>query len=553
MTSAVGRKSNEKTKQVRSSEVKDDSQTKCTLSTTSLNEANEDVSTTSKNYQDKQTSDSPGEVNIVIANASEVPSSLNTSTASGSQCKDDEKVNALTLSDMFLKKSLFLQKSNFQAISSRRDQDEAEGNRNATKPVSTKFSTLESFFDTFSDHETNVVSSSTKFGELQSTVKSNWKRTTPTKTSYSKLLTESKNHFVSEEVMLVTSSDKEVKSANSKNNGKRTKPATSSNLTSSNKQDRLITAKTSSNVKRNMSGTPSNFQYFSKDGTTSSGNESKVVSSSSKQDDKSKHDVSSLKNNKEPRTPNLQKTKSVFDTPTPCNAVSSTRELLPGGLSEAKNAIFRTEREKDNSLYEIHDTFQAPLFGSAGRSSREKQKTEKSWKTRTAYKRSKHTSPRESAERNSRIGTSDQVNESQDSKMFSIEKSNRNLPEDMETSCPVDILTQAIVKQPKKRKLEYNIVNSPGKTEAKCCLLDKQAVKMQKLSDTGSQDDCKRQHGLKTCEYSKTRVTVLLNGKRMQNNLKKRSKEVKSARMKTMERKARRRTRQAVGGKHKTT
>jgi hypothetical protein len=96
-------------------------------------------------------------------------------------------------------------------------------------------------------------------------------------------------------------------------------------------------------------------------------------------------------------------------------------------------------------------------------------------------------------ERNSRLVKGGQVlkNESQDSKRVSKEKGNRNLPEEMDTSYPTDILTQEAVKQPRKRKLEYSSVNSRGKSHAMSSLeglRDRQTPKIQKLSDDSDDD-----------------------------------------------------------------
>jgi hypothetical protein len=71
--------------------------------------------------------------------------------------------------------------------------------------------------------------------------------------------------------------------------------------------------------------------------------------------------------------------------------------------------------------------------------------------------------------------------ESKDSNIFSAGTGKRNASEEMDTSYPVDILTQEIVKQQsRKRKLDYDNLGLTEKN--KSSLLDREAVKIQKTS-----------------------------------------------------------------------
>jgi uncharacterized protein YqfB (UPF0267 family) len=586
--SAVGRIKNKKTQQVLSSGVKDDAQTKPTLPTIS-HQTREDVSTTCNNYQQHfSVTSSSKQVNVDSYRNAKKPVStkpsllesffdtfsddetnlVSSSTNSGElriKTKGISKRSVPTNSKVLTKNENISSSEKLTPISSSIKQDKlsqkscSNGNRHELEKLS-NFQAFSEDTSSTSSEEVMLITSSNTQDELPPNNNNSGKRTKSPKSSIWKSLSEDKNSSSGLEFTLVTSSSKEgiLHAANSSNNGNRTNSAKSSNLqvfsedknssfdeeltfvistnkqdklqtksitnekrakseksknvqafsrdknssfgdevmlvTSSNKQDRRL-ARRRNDDNRNTSANSWNFQSFSEGWTSSSGNESKIVTSSVNQGNKSMGNVSSLEHKKKPRTPNFQKRESVFDTPMPCSLVSSTGELLPGGLSEVKKTIWRAEMEQDNSLYEIHDILQARLVGDTEMLSEEKQNTEKSGETYTRYN---YTSPKEKTERvflerNSRLVKGGQLlkNESQDSKRVSKEKGNRNLPEKMDTSCPSDILTQEAVKQPRKRKLEYSTVNSPGKSQAMSCLKslrDRQSPKIQKLSDDSDDD-----------------------------------------------------------------
>ena len=586
--SAVGRIKNKKTQQVLSSGVKDDAQTKPTLPTIS-HQTREDVSTTCNNYQQHfSVTSSSKQVNVDSYRNAKKPVStkpsllesffdtfsddetnlVSSSTNSGElriKTKGISKRSVPTNSKVLTKNENISSSEKLTPISSSIKQDKlsqkscSNGNRHELEKLS-NFQAFSEDTSSTSSEEVMLITSSNTQDELPPNNNNSGKRTKSPKSSIWKSLSEDKNSSSGLEFTLVTSSSKEgiLHAANSSNNGNRTNSAKSSNLqvfsedknssfdeeltfvistnkqdklqtksitnekrakseksknvqafsrdknssfgdevmlvTSSNKQDRRL-ARRRNDDNRNTSANSWNFQSFSEGWTSSSGNESKIVTSSVNQGNKSMGNVSSLEHKKKPRTPNFQKRESVFDTPMPCSLVSSTGELLPGGLSEVKKTIWRAEMEQDNSLYEIHDILQARLVGDTEMLSEEKQNTEKSGETYTRYN---YTSPKEKTERvflerNSRLVKGGQVlkNESQDSKRVLKEKGNRNLPEKMDTSYPSDILTQEAVKQPRKRKLEYSTGNSPGKSHAMSSLeglRDRQTPKIQKLSDDSDDD-----------------------------------------------------------------
>jgi hypothetical protein len=448
--------SDEKTK-VQSNEVKNSSQTKCTPSTSPENET---LSTTNKNAAGEQTRNSPGEVNILNVNSSGIPVSLSpsTSTAGSGYHEDNEEIDNSSLV-LILSKD---KKSDFQEVASCSKHDEIASHGNATKS-----SNLQFFFDAFSDDETGPVSSSTKCAEVRKTTRRNSKSTMPAKTSRSKLFLGSKHHFAGEEQTTAT--------------------CTKSMVTPKKKDDELLAKNntTSSNpLRNNTSSTGSEFASVTsskkedapsakrkrnKPEKVNGGvNETRVVTSSSDQGVSNNDSVSFATNKRKPRTPNLQKLKSVFETPSPCSAVTSTRELLPGGLSEIKNTFSRIKEERDCS--------QVPLVDSTRTSSNETQNPENS---------EKYSSPRERAVKTC-AGTKNKGgdildHESKDSNIFSTGTGKRNASEEMDTSHPVDILTQEIVKQqPRKRKLDYDNLGLTEKN--KSSLLDREAVKIQKTS-----------------------------------------------------------------------
>ncbi|CAB4009097.1 Dual specificity tyrosine-phosphorylation-regulated kinase 2, partial [Paramuricea clavata] len=404
-------------------------------------------------------------------------------------------------------------------ITSSNTQDELPPNsgnnwKRSKSPKSSIWKSLSEDKNSSSGLEVTLVTSSSKEGRLHAANSSNnGNRTNSAKSSNLQVFSEDKNSSFDEELTFVISTntqdklqtksitnEKGAKSQKSKNVQAFSRDKNSSFgeevmlVTFSNTQDRRL-ARRRNDDNRNMSANSWNFQSFSEGWTSSSGSESKIVTSSINQGNKSIGNVSSLEHKEKPRTPNFQKKESVFDTPMPCSLVRSTGELLPGGLSEVKKTICRAEMEQDNSLYEIHDILQARLVGDADMLNEEKQNTEKSGETYTRYN---YTSPKQKTERvflerNSQLVKGGQVlkNESQDSKRVSKEKGNRNLPEEMDTSYPRDILTQEAVKQPRKRKLEYSTVNSPGKSHTMFCLeslKDRQSPKIQKLPDDSDDD-----------------------------------------------------------------
>ena len=466
-----------------------------------------------------QTGNLPDKVNIPKANPSEVSSSLDTQTADSDQYEDIKKKVLKKLS----KNPLLVQTSNFQGVSSRSKTFEMDGHYGVMKS-----SSLESFFDALSDDESIVVSSSTKSREVRTTTEEIWKRFRPVKTS--KLSLEGKNNCASGKLTpdkstksVVTSSKKrEELSENSKNNGERIKALKTSNSESllqnkssstslemtavtSRKKEDILSAKSCKNTKRNTAAKSSNITSSSKNQEknitrtslnhemTTHANDSRMVTSSTDQKTNNKDSVASVINQKKARTPNSRNVqKSVFETPSPCSVVTLTRELLPGGLCEVENVIFRAEMERGSSL--------APLVDTARTFSNKKQNTERIEKPQIPSKSPREHGEKTSVENNGRIfkGSETLEIESKDSNMFSTGAGERISHKEMGTSYDVDILTQEIAKQPRKRKLECNNPDSTGKT--KSWLVDKQAVRSQKISTL--QDDCERKSKSKYCKYS---------------------------------------------------
>ena len=206
----------------------------------------------------------------------------------------------------------------------------------------------------------------------------------------------------------------------------------------------------------------SNFQTLSQRVANVSDNEAERIPPSEADSKKNKITLSSGKHEKERKTPKV----SVYDTPSQRQVTHARRQLLPGGLSEVDTPVSRTE--KGYSLNVLDMEFEET--------------------TKTYYKnlRSNSSTEKVSVRRRSLFATDGPgfKNESPNSKeLLSVKGSTRT-----------DVLIQEKVRQPRKRKLEYNIANLSGETDTTTySKSSRQSPKFQKLSDVTLKQDCKRQ------------------------------------------------------------
>ena len=501
-----------KTQQVYVGRVKNDSEIK----------TRKEVSSRGK----EETKHSPSEVNLFIGNSNEVSQNFSMSTAGGSRYADEEIiVDTPQLKSEFPRDLLSAQRSNLQlsenknslCVTSDGKQNDLKiesNNNDAKNRDSTKSSTVESFFDAFADDEIDTVTSSTKLGEVRA-------RYTPSKPSSSKRLSEIRKSSLFQESELVTSSRKnnslsnlqmppvssiEGGHADTSKNAKGTsssnfrefsddengsfalvtfseskqspnvqgclKEATSSFtkeiilVSSSKKQDRILTKKSCSKEK-NVTTKPLSIQSF-EDAVNSLSGGSEFLSSSLTQDSKSS--VLSM-GEAEPQSPEFfAKKRSVFDSPSPCTVVSSTAGVLPGGLSDVKKKTYPAQ--KDN----IFDHLQPAGHEKNalnGQEDNEGQERYKIFKIGSPKRRNENGS----VERNNGLLKSRSLPKHELRESSGVY--NRN------EQCPTDILIQETVKHARKRKLDFQTVNSPGKPDDLFGLesvAEEQTAKVPKLS-----------------------------------------------------------------------
>ena len=451
----------------------------------------------------EETKHSPSEVNLFIGNSNKVSRNFSMSTAGGSRYVDEEIiVNTQLLKSEFPRDLSSAQRSNLQlsgnenslcvTSGSKQNDLKIESNNNDAKNRKlTKSSTVESFFDAFADDEIDTVTSGTKLGEVQT-------RYTPSKSSSSKRLSEIRKSSLFQESELVSSSRKsnslfnlqmppvssiEAGHAVTNKNAKRTsssnfrefsddengsfalvtfseskqsanvqgclKEATSSFtkeiilVSSSKKQDRIPTKKSCSKEKNIVRTKPSSLRSFN---VNSLSGGSEFLSSSLAQDSKSS--VLSM-GEAEPQSPEFfAKTRSVFDSPSPCTVVSSTVGVLPGGLSDVKKKTYGAQ--KDNTFNDLQPASHEKNALN-GQDNEEGQERYKSFEIGSPKRRNQNGS----VERNSRLLKSRSLPKHE--LRGSNDVYNRN------AQCPTDVLIQETVKHARKRKLDFQTVNSPGK------------------------------------------------------------------------------------------
>ena len=533
--SAVDEKNSQKTQHVHLSGVKNDSQTK----------TREDVSIRGK----EEIKTSPGKVNLLTRTSYEVSQNFDMSTAGGSRdVGEDTIVNTQSLKSQLPKNLLSAQRSNLQlsenedgfcvtSSSECSNPLKIESNNSKTKnDISTKSSTLESFFDAFSEIDT--VTSSTKLGELQT-------RSMHKKPSSSKrrpeirkgspfqgskhVTSSSKNSNVCNLQMPFVSSNSEDRlQANIGNSAKRTKASNFREfsddennsfeeelvlVTFSNKQENKLQTTSDIDEKKARREKSPNVQEIPKEDRGPFAEEIMPVSSSNKHDrlpiesSRKKNITTKLSNYQsfdgvhslgggssliqdskrtalsmginEAQSPELRKKESVFDTPSPCT-IRSKAGLLPGGLSDVEKKTCRTK--KDNLVSDKRKIFDDWPVGSENvfneqaqiSEGREIQKRYKSFKSNSSRKQ-----PMAIMRRTNRLKSGYlSRNESRESK----DAYKRN------THYPGNVLTKETTKQARKRKLDFHTVNSPGKPDDLFGLesvADRQTAKSQKLSVAG--------------------------------------------------------------------
>ena len=470
----------------------------------------------------EETKHSPSEVNLFIGNSDKVSRNFSMSTAGGSRYVDEEIiVDTPRLKSEFPRDLLSAQRSNLQlsenknslcvTSGSKQNDLKIESNNNDAKNRdSTKSSTVESFFDAFADDEIDTVTSSTKLGEVQT-------RSTPSKPSSSKRLSEIRKSSLFQESELVTSSRKnnslsnlqmppvssiEASHADTSKNAKRTsssnfrefsddkngsfalvtfseskqspnvqgclKEATSSFtkeiilVSSSKKQDRIPTKKSCSKEKNIVRTKPSSLQSFN---VNSLSGGSEFLSSSLAQDSKSS--VLSM-GEAEPKSPEFfAKTRSVFDSPSPCTVVSSTAGVLPGGLSDVKKKTYGAK--KDNTFNDLQPAGHEK--NALNGQDNEGQERYKIFEIGSPERRNENVS----VERNNRLFKNRSLPKHELRESNGVY--NRN------AQCPTDVLIQETVKHARKRKLDFQTVNSPGKPDFGLeSVAEEQTAKAPKLS-----------------------------------------------------------------------
>ena len=497
--SAVDERNSQKTQHVHLSGLKNDSQTK----------TREDVSSRGK----EEIKNSPGKVNLLTRTSYEVSQNFDMSTAGGSRdVGEDTIVNTQSLKSQLPKYLLSAQKSNLQlsenengfcvtSSSECSNPLKIESNNSKTRnDISTKSSTLESFFDAFSDDEIDTVTSSTKLGELQtrsmhkkpssSKRRSEIRKSSPFQGSKHDDDDETKlddeNNSFEEELVLVTFSNKQENKLQTTNDidEKKAKREKSPNVqkipkedqgpfaeeimpvSSSNKHDRLPIE---SSRKKNITTKLSNFQSF-EDSVHSLGGGSSLTQDS-------KRTALSMGIN-EAQSPELRKKESVFDTPSPYTT-RSTAGLLLGGLSDIEKETCRTKKDNlvsDNRIFDDWPVGSENAFNEQAQISegREIQKRYKSFKSNSSRKQPVAIMGRTNRLKSGYLSR----NGSRESK----DAYKRN------THYPGDVLTKETTKQARKRKLDFHTVNSPENPDNLFGLesvADRQTAKIQKLSVAG--------------------------------------------------------------------
>ena len=497
--SAVDERNSQKTQHVHLSGLKNDSQTK----------TREDVSSRGK----EEIKNSPGKVNLLTRTSYEVSQNFDMSTAGGSRdVGEDTIVNTQSLKSQLPKNLLSAQKSNLQlsenengfcvtSSSECSNPLKIESNNSKTRnDISTKSSTLESFFDAFSDDEIDTVTSSTKLGELQtrsmhkkpssSKRRSEIRKSSPFQGSKHDDDDETKlddeNNSFEEELVLVTFSNKQENKLQTTNDidEKKAKREKSPNVqkipkedqgpfaeeimpvSSSNKHDRLPIE---SSRKKNITTKLSNFQSF-EDSVHSLGGGSSLTQDS-------KRTALSMGIN-EAQSPELRKKESVFDTPSPYTT-RSTAGLLPGGLSDIEKETCRTKKDNlvsDNRIFDDWPVGSENALNEQAQISegRKIQKRYKSFKSNSSRKQPVAIMGRTNRLKSGYLSR----NESRESK----DAYKRN------THYPGDVLTKETTKQARKRKLDFHTVNSPENPDNLFGLesvADRQTAKIQKLSVAG--------------------------------------------------------------------
>ena len=497
--SAVDERNSQKTQHVHLSGVKNDSQTK----------TREDVSSRGK----EEIKNSPGKVNLLTRTSYEVSQNFDMSTAGGSRdVGEDTIVNTQSLKSQLPKNLLSAQRSNLQlsenengfcvtSSSECSNPLKIESNNSKTRnDISTKSSTLESFFDAFSDDEIDTVTSSTKLGELQtrsmhkkpssSKRRSEIRKSSPFQGSKHDDDDETKlddeNNSFEEELVLVTFSNKQENKLQTTNDidEKKAKREKSPNVqkipkedqgpfaeeimpvSSRNKHDRLPIE---SSRKKNITTKLSNFQSF-EDSVHSLGGGSSLTQDS-------KRTALSMGIN-EAQSPELRKKESVFDTPSPYTT-RSTAGLLPGGLSDIEKETCRTKKDNlvsDNRIFDDWPVGSENALNEQAQISegRKIQKRYKSFKSNSSRKQPVAIMGRTNRLKSGYLSR----NESRESK----DAYKRN------THYPGDVLTKETTKQARKRKLDFHTVNSPENRDNLFGLesvADRQTAKIQKLSVAG--------------------------------------------------------------------
>ena len=310
-----------------------------------------------------------------------------------------------------------------------------------------KLSSLDSFFDALSDDEADLVSSKTSESH--------------TKSHRTKSFSGDKTRLIpKEQFILVTSTTKQHRPPVNFNDNRG-----------------IITPPKSSNIRSLNDGVPASKELLA--------NESYCNGS------ESHSKVLSVKTKSVPDTPkSLPRKESVFDTPS--SVVSSTGDLLPGGLSELKKATAHAEKKRVSSSAEVHDIFQLPFAENTQTSRGVPGRNKRSGKVRRSYESHEHALAKKilSGRNNQRVGEKvgrKSGDKSHNLKKFIYEKPDSCLPgeTDILDIFPTDILTQDLIKQSRKRKLKYASTNSPGKINSMSCLgslRDRQTVKVQRLA-----------------------------------------------------------------------
>ena len=536
--SAVDERNSQKTQHVHLSGVKNDSQTK----------TREDVSSRGK----EEIKNSPGKINLLTTRTSyEVSQNFDMSTAGGSRdVGEDTIVNTQSLKSQLPKNLLSAQRSNLQlsenengfcvtSSSECSNPLKIESNNSKTRnDISTKSSTLESFFDAFSDDEIDTVTSSTRLGELQtrsmhkkpssSKRRSKIRKSSPFQGS-KHVTSSSKNNNVCNLQMPFVSSDSEDRlQANTGNSARRTKASNFREfsddenncfeeelvlVTFSNKQENKLQTTSDIDEKKAKREKSPNVHEIPKEDQGPFAEEIMPVSSSNKHDrlpieSSSKKNITTKLSNfqsfedsvhslgggssltqdskrtalsmgiNEAQSPELRKKESVFDTPSPYTT-RSTAGLLPGGLSDVEKETCRTKKDNlvsDNRIFDDWPVGSENVFNEQAQISegREIQKRYKSFKSSSSRKQPVAIMGRTNRLKSGYLSR----NESRESK----DAYKRN------THYPGDVLTKETTKQARKRKLDFHTVNSPGKLDNVFGLesvMDRQTAKIQKLSVAG--------------------------------------------------------------------